>query len=80
MAYKRRWRISGREHYTTKQTLHQSFLHHAGMDKRQKKQWDKMTKQWDEIRGLARAAGERDDQARATGAGVHPGVVKEALV
>ena len=51
-------------------TLHQSFLHHAGMDKRQKKQWDKMTKQWDEIRGLARAAGERDDQARATAARV----------
>ena len=52
------------------QTLHQSFLHHAGMDKRQKKQWDKMTKQWDEIRELARAAGERDDQARATAARV----------
>ena len=40
------------------------------MDKRQKKQWDKMTKQWVEIRGLARAAGERDDQARAAAARV----------
>ena len=40
------------------------------MDKRQKKQWDKMTKQWDEIRELAKAAGERDDQARAAAARV----------
>ena len=63
-------RASGENTTQPNRTLHQSFLHHAGMDKRQKKQCDKMTKQWDEIRGLARAAGERDDQARATAARV----------
>ena len=44
-------------------TLHQSLLQHTGMDKMQKKQWDKMKKQWDESREQARAAAARDEQA-----------------